>query len=129
MSSMVGGGGTKPVVALAEETLERIGPDWKNGPYVWAVTNLVTSELARHASRSLGASVTIIDTDPRQHVVDWALLPNAPLTLKVIGRPNWRRSRAYPTPTSRHQRPPPAHSAAAITRARSRTIELDTEGS
>ncbi|MBI3892288.1 MAG: hypothetical protein HY303_12265, partial [Candidatus Wallbacteria bacterium] len=51
-------GGTKPVVALAEETLERIGADWKNGPFVWAVTNLVTSELARSASRSLGASVT-----------------------------------------------------------------------
>ncbi|MBI2944484.1 MAG: hypothetical protein HYY25_09790 [Candidatus Wallbacteria bacterium] len=51
-------GGTKPVVALAEETLERIGADWKGGPYVWAVTNLVTSELARSASRSLGASVT-----------------------------------------------------------------------
>ncbi len=51
-------GGTKPVVALAEETLDRLGDSWREGPYVWAVTNLVTSELAGLAFRSLGASVT-----------------------------------------------------------------------
>ncbi len=51
-------GGTKPVVALAEELLARTGSDLANGPYVWAITNLATSELAQQAARHLGASVT-----------------------------------------------------------------------
>ena len=38
-----------------------------------------------------------------------------------MGRPNWRRSLAYSVAVSRHHRAPPAHSAAAMARARSRT--------
>ncbi|MDP7420218.1 MAG: hypothetical protein QGH40_00005, partial [bacterium] len=51
-------GGTKPVVALAKETIEEQGSRLDRGPYLWSVTNLITSELARISSHSLGAAVT-----------------------------------------------------------------------
>ena len=51
-------GGTKPVVALAEEILKATGPNPKHGPFVWAVTNISTSELATQAAKHLGASIT-----------------------------------------------------------------------
>jgi chromosome partitioning protein len=70
----------------------------KGGAGKTTVTVNVACELCRR-----GATVTIIDTDPRQHVVDWALLPNAPPNLKVIGRPDWREksksNRAVKLPT------------------------------
>lgn len=51
-------GGTKPVVALAEELLDAQDGDLTQGPWVWAVTNISTSELARLADRNLGAAIT-----------------------------------------------------------------------
>lgn len=51
-------GGTKPVVALAEEAAGSTDETFASGPYVMSVTNLVTSELALLTNRSLGASVT-----------------------------------------------------------------------
>ncbi|HOD39686.1 MAG TPA: hypothetical protein PKL57_03950 [Candidatus Wallbacteria bacterium] len=51
-------GGTKPVVALAEELLSKSDQTYAAGPYVMSVTNLITSELAILTSKSLGASVT-----------------------------------------------------------------------
>ena len=51
-------GGTKPVVALAEELISKADPSFNQGPFVMSVTNLITSELALLTSRSLGASVT-----------------------------------------------------------------------
>lgn len=51
-------GGTKPVVALAEELIAKADPSFAAGPYVMSVTNLITSELALLTSKSLGASVT-----------------------------------------------------------------------
>jgi chromosome partitioning protein len=59
---------------------------------------VVATELCKR-----GATVTIIDTDPRQHVVDWAILPNAPKTLNVIGRPSWREK----SPSNRSAELPP----------------------
>ncbi len=51
-------GGTKPVVALSGEIMDELGDRLDRGPYIWSVTNLITSELARISSRSLGAAVT-----------------------------------------------------------------------
>lgn len=51
-------GGTKPVVALAEEILKETGDTPRQGPFVWAVTNISTSELATLAHHHLGASIT-----------------------------------------------------------------------
>jgi fructoselysine-6-P-deglycase FrlB-like protein len=51
-------GGTKPVVALAEEILQETGSTPKHGPFIWAVTNISTSELATLAGQHLGASIT-----------------------------------------------------------------------
>jgi len=51
-------GGTKPVVALAEELIAKADPSFAEGPYIMSVTNLITSELALLTSKSLGASVT-----------------------------------------------------------------------
>lgn len=51
-------GGTKPVVALADEIIARTGTELKNGPYVWSITNISTSELAQLSQKHLGASIT-----------------------------------------------------------------------
>lgn len=51
-------GGTKPVVALAEEILQETGVNPRSGPFIWAVTNISTSELATLAGKHLGASIT-----------------------------------------------------------------------
>ncbi len=51
-------GGTKPVVAMAEEIIETADETFAKGPYVMSVTNLVTSELATITNKNLGASVT-----------------------------------------------------------------------
>lgn len=51
-------GATKPVVAMAEEMINKASDNFTHGPYIMSVTNLITSELAQLTSKSLGASIT-----------------------------------------------------------------------
>jgi chromosome partitioning protein len=52
----------------------------KGGAGKTTAATVLATELAER-----GASVTIIDADPNKHVVDWAKLPGAPATLRVVG--------------------------------------------